>query len=452
MPAVSFVADDLTGAADVLAQAHRYGLDAVLVLGGGDTPLPTDADVVGVAGPARSLGGEEFDELVRAQLAQIARTGAEVLLYKVCSTFDSLPTLGSIGRGIELLHEQFAGLGPVAVAPAQPQFGRYTAFSNHFGVFSGQVHRLDRHPVMSRHPATPMHEADLRQVLAEQFTDRQVPAAIHLPAYADGSFTERWKACRAQSVPAFVVDAVTDDHLDEVAHALRGAGQTSGTHPSVVVGSGGIMAALARTATGQEARQPGTQHSSGPVLAVSASASSTTAAQIGDAMAHGWADVAVPVELLNSDDPGLTAAVEEHTAAALSAGRDVVVHTTRGSEDPRYAAAGPADPRHIGGLLGTLVGRMATAGLTRDVAVLGGDTSSHALMAMGVRELRVSNQFVTAGPICRTDDHAAVAGCRLLLKGGQVGPPDILRLFAGRSTPLKALIEPTTSNQERGRP
>ena len=84
MPAVSFVADDLTGAADVLAQAHRYGLDAVLVIGGSDTPLPTDVDVVGIAGPARSLGGEALDELVRAQLAQIAQTGAEVLLYKVC--------------------------------------------------------------------------------------------------------------------------------------------------------------------------------------------------------------------------------------------------------------------------------------------------------------------------------------------------------------------------------
>jgi uncharacterized protein YgbK (DUF1537 family) len=53
MPAVSFVADDLTGAADVLAQAHRYGLDAVLALGaGGEIQMPTDADVVGVAGPA----------------------------------------------------------------------------------------------------------------------------------------------------------------------------------------------------------------------------------------------------------------------------------------------------------------------------------------------------------------------------------------------------------------
>ncbi len=433
MPAVSFVADDLTGAADVLAQAHRYGLDAVLVLGGGDTAMPTDADVVGIAGPARSLGGKAFDELVRAELAQIARTGAQVLLYKVCSTFDSLPTLGSIGRGIELLHEQFTGLGPVAVAPAQPQFGRYTAFSNHFGVFAGHVHRLDRHPVMSRHPSTPMLEADLRQVLAEQFTDHQVPTAVHLPAYAEGSFPERWKDHRAESVKAFVVDAVTDDHLDEVARALRPAGQTSGAQPSVVVGSGGIMAALARIDTGREARQSGRQQATGPVLTISASASSTTAAQIGDAVDHGWADVPVPVDLLKNQDQDLLAAVEKHTAAALTAGRDVVVHTTRGSDDPRYAAAGPIDPRHVGGLLGTLAGRMAGKGLTRDVAVLGGDTSSHALMAMGVRELRVSDQFVTAGPVCRSDDQATVAGCRLLLKGGQVGPPDILRRFAGQA-------------------
>ena len=431
MPAVSFVADDLTGASDVLAQAHRYGLDAVLVIGGGDTPLPADADVVGIAGPARSLGGQAFDRLVRAQLAQIARTGAEVLLYKVCSTFDSSPTLGSIGRGIELLREQFPGLGPVAVVPAQPQFGRFTAFSNHYAVFADQVHRLDRHPVMSRHPSTPIHEADLRQLLAEQFSDHQLPPAVHLPAYTDGSFTERWTACQAEPVPAFVVDAVTDDHLDQVARALRGAG--SGAQPSVVVGSGGIMAALARTATGRQARQPRDQQASGPVLAISASASSTTAAQIGDALTHGWADIPVPVELLTGDDANLAAAVEEQTARALSAGRDVVVHTTRGSEDPRYAAAGTVDPRHVGGLLGALAGRLAAARLTHDIAVLGGDTSSHALIAMGVRELRVTDQFVTAGPICHTDDRATVAGCRLLLKGGQVGPPDILRRFAGQA-------------------
>jgi len=75
---------------------------------------------------------------------------------------------------------------------------------------------------------------------------------------------------------------------------------------------------------------------------------------------------------------------------------------------------------------------MAGAGITRDIAVFGGDTSSHALVAMGVSQLRVSDQFVTAGPILRADGASAVAGCRLLLKGGQVGPTDILRRFAGQ--------------------
>jgi len=432
MTSVSFVADDLTGASDILAQAHRYGLDAVLVVGD-DVPMPTDADVVGIAGPIRSSSGAAFDDLVRTYLARIAGIDAEVLIYKVCSTFDSSATVGSIGRGIELLHERYPEHGPIAVVPAQPEFGRYTAFGNHFARSSHAVHRLDRHPVMSRHPSTPMHEADLRLVLAEQFTTHQVPAVVSLPAYADGSFLRQWAHRRAEPAPAFVVDAVEEHHLDEVARELRADARRDGRRPAIVVGSGGIMAALARTATGREPRTANPGCSGGPVLVVSASASATTAAQLADAIEHGWADVALPAELLHGNDPLLLATVEQRITAALAAGRDVVVHTTRGTDDSRYAASRRVDPAHVGTLLGSLAARMVGQGGTRDVVVCGGDTSSHALAAMGVRELRVSDQFVTVGPICRSDDHSAVAGCRLLLKGGQVGPTDVLRRFAGRS-------------------
>ncbi|HWC20800.1 MAG TPA: four-carbon acid sugar kinase family protein [Flexivirga sp.] len=427
MAYVAFVADDLTGASDVLAQAHRYGLDAVLVVGEGDGPLPVDADVVGIAGPSRSLGGPAFDELVRAQLGRASTLDADVLLYKVCSTFDSSPTRGSIGRAIELLHETLPAHGPVAVAPAQPDFGRYTAFSNHFAVYGGQIHRLDRHPVMSRHPSTPMHEADLRRVLAEQFTRDAAVDAIQLPSFSDGTFGEQWQACRAADHAAFVIDAAENEQLDELARALLADGAT----PATVVGSGGIMAALARVTTGQPALAPQAQQATGPVLTVSASASSTTAAQIGDAVDHGWAELALPAALFTGTEPGLLTGVEQQASAHLADGRSVVIHTTRGADDPRYAATGAVDAAHLGTILGTLVATMARRGLTRDIAVLGGDTSSHALTAMGVRELRVLSQFVTAGPVCHTDDDAAVAGCRLLLKGGQVGPTDVLRLFAG---------------------
>lgn len=424
MPPISFVADDLTGAGDVLAQAHRYGLDAVLLLDH-TAPMPA-ADVVGLAGPSRSLGGAAFDELVRAQLGRIATADSELVLYKVCSTFDSSARRGSIGRGIELVHEHFPRHGPVPVVPAQPEFGRYTAFSTHFAAHTGVVHRLDRHPVMSVHPSTPMHEADLRRVLAEQFGERPALDAVHLPSYVDGTFDGRWSACRGGAAPAFVVDAATDAQLDTIALALGDEPE----RPAVVVGSGGIMAAVARERTGQQPRQPASQRASGPVLAVSASASSINAAQLADAVGRGWSEIAVPADLLHGSDDAVSAALHDRAATELAAGRNVVVHTTRGADDPRYAG-GPVDSAHLGALLGNLARAMAEGGLTRDIAVCGGDTSSHALRAMGVQQLRVSDQFVTTAPICRSDEQAPVAGCRLLLKGGQAGPTEILRRFAG---------------------
>jgi uncharacterized protein YgbK (DUF1537 family) len=429
MPAFGFVADDLTGAADVLAQSHRYGLEAALVIG--DAPLPTHTDVVGFAGPARSLSGTAFDNLVSRDLAGIAALNLEVLLYKVCSTFDSSTTVGSIGRGIQLLHKQFALHGPIPVVPAQPGFGRYTAFSNHYATHAGNIYRLDRHPVMSRHPSTPMAEADLRQVLADQLGGGQVPGAIHLPAYDDGTFKDVWADRRRDPGPqAFVVDAVAEHHMDAVAEALRR--EEHGHGPSIVVGSGGIMAALARSVSDHAPRTPGPQRPSGPVLAVSASASSTTAEQINDAISQGWEDVPVSAGLLQGHDEVSVAALDRRVSAALRSGRNVVVHTTRGASDPHYGAYKPVDAGYVGALIGGIAARMADFGLTRDIAVCGGDTSSHALIAMGVRQLRVSDQFVTAGPVLEADGASAVADCRLLLKGGQVGPTDILRRFAGQ--------------------
>ena len=68
---------------------------------------------------------------------------------------------------------------------------------------------------MAQHPSTPMTEADLRRVLAEQFARRSVPAAVHLPAYSDGTFTELWGQLPSTSPwRAFVVDAVDDAHMD----------------------------------------------------------------------------------------------------------------------------------------------------------------------------------------------------------------------------------------------
>ena len=69
---------------------------------------------------------------------------------------------------------------------------------------------------------------------------------------------------------------------------------------------------------------------------VSASASSTTAAQIDDAVTHGWVDVPIPAEAFAAaPDSSWVQVVQD----ALTAGRDVVVHTTRGPRIPGCPAA-----------------------------------------------------------------------------------------------------------------
>jgi uncharacterized protein YgbK (DUF1537 family) len=449
-PVVGFLADDLTGASDVLAQAHALGLAGALVLDPA-RPLPTGVDVVGIAGPARSLQGEALDRTIRDGLAALAPLPLQVLLYKVCSTFDSSPTVGSIGRAIEILAETFPAHGPVPVVPAQPAFGRYTAFSQHVGVHAGEAYRLDRHPVMSQHPATPMHEADLRLVLSEQLGDGQVPPALHLPAYGNGTFDAQWDRLRRGDGHAFVVDAVEDDHLDRVAEALLRTAPAD--RPALVVGSGGIMAALARATAGTSAPPAVSTGSTGPTLVVSASASVTTAAQIADAVTAGWVEVPVPPDALVDAAPGTPPAGDwvERVADALAAGQDVIAHSTRGPDDPRLQDGPTRTASQVGGTIGRLVGEMVRRGLTRDVVISGGDTSSHALLALRVGELRVAEQFVTAGPVCVTDPASDVAGCRLLLKGGQVGGPDVFRRFAGSTAPV-APPAPTLAETTRRNP
>ena len=53
-----------------------------------------------------------------------------------------------------------------------PRLKRYQMFGNLFAAVDGVGYRLDRHPTMSRHPVTPMDEADLRVHLAAQTARR----------------------------------------------------------------------------------------------------------------------------------------------------------------------------------------------------------------------------------------------------------------------------------------
>ena len=92
--------------------------------------------------------------------------GARAFHYKVCSTFDSSPTVGSIGRAIEIART--ADRDGYPDGHRLPALGRYCVFGDLYARAAGTVRRLDRHPSLPGHPVTPMQEADLLRHLRAQ--------------------------------------------------------------------------------------------------------------------------------------------------------------------------------------------------------------------------------------------------------------------------------------------
>lgn len=127
----------------------------------------TYARAIGIATTARSHGPDWMQTHLPAGFAALAATGARVVHYKVCSTLDSAPHAGSIGRALELGLDSV----PIHCAPflvAAPPMRRYQAFGHLFAAAGDGVFRLDRHPVMAQHPVTPMAESDVTRHLSAQ--------------------------------------------------------------------------------------------------------------------------------------------------------------------------------------------------------------------------------------------------------------------------------------------
>jgi 3-oxoisoapionate kinase len=405
---ICYYADDMTGATDALANFAEWGLTTRLVLDPGDVADAAEGvEVLGIAGTARGLRTEEMaGELVPA-LRALAAVGPGAVQYKICSTFDSSPTVGSIGRAAEILTDVW-GPGAIPVLAAQPGLGRWTAFGTHFAAGpDGRVHRLDRHPTMAIHPVTPALDADLVNVLSAQ-TTRLGVTAVHLPDL------DRY----AELVPGrgglVVLDAVSDDDLQRLGALIWQAAVPP--RPVVAVGSGGLSYALASRVGRQGAGSPPPPDRR-PVLALSGSLSEETRLQTDVAAAAGW-DV-VDVVALGAHE------ASNRAAAALGAGGSVVVSTTVGAHASRFA------PGEAGPLLADCAARLVPAAGARRLLLAGGDTSGTLMRAIGARGLDYAGRIGGTGVLCRLRgrglDHTQV-----VLKGGKIGAPDFFeRVRAG---------------------
>lgn len=419
--AAAFYGDDFTGSVDALLQFARNGWRGRLFVG---TPSADDladaaatGDVVGIAGIARSLRPDELESELRPALAQLASLHPAVLQYKACSTADSSPEIGSLGRVIEVGRSVVADAGgtaiPVPLLFAQPDFGRYTAFGHHFAAERGVVYRLDRQPTMSTHPATPMTESDLAVHLGRQ---THLPiASLAFPAYT--SPPELAAALRGSPAAAVVLDALDASHLEVVGTAITHlAASVDG--PVFAIGSGGLSWGLSATGRRDAEPIPTASTEIGPVLVVSGSRSPATRRQADAADAAGW--LVRPLGL-GADD------TVDDVLTALASGRSVALTSDDALEaGDAGTGAGDALLETIAAAAASVVLRAARAGATRRVIVCGGDTSSRVTVLLGARSLSIAaNPWSNVVLLRAHADDPAVDGLELLLKGGQVGDDDL---------------------------
>lgn len=423
-PRMAFYADDLTGATDVLEACVLSGWTCRVFL----NELSPDAassghDAVGLAGVSRSKSPGWMDDQLPPLFSRLSDTGAPVLFYKVCSTFDSSPQVGSIGKVLEIGAAMFGT--PVPIVVGVPRNGRYTAFGELFATDGlGQVHRIDRHPVMSVHPSTPMDEANLIRHLQRQTASTL--ACIDFRQLGKGG-TSLAIAQRGEAG----IRGVLLDNLDESTEAEIRLAFAELCRPSrqvFVIGSSGAVYALAGGRTPDDSiTAPG--RAVDRLLILSGSASATTARQIAAASKAGYAvhdlDFCCDAPRLEEADTALAAAA----AADMAERQGVVICTGSRRLDAAAPAvapgrtASPLDPEIVGRRLGRIASQVLghVPGLSR-IVIAGGDTSGFAAREMGIEALDFAAPALRGSPLCKVhSNRERIHGLEIVLKGGQVG-------------------------------
>lgn len=406
------VADDLTGATDLALTLSREGMRTVQVVGVPPADFHYgDAEAVVVALKSRTIPAEEAVALSLDACIRLTAAGAEQIIFKYCSTFDSTPE-GNIGQVAEALYDRLGG--PLTLAcPAFPANGR-TVYRGH--LFVGDMLLSDS--PMKDHPLTPMTDSNLVRVLQQQ---TKLPVGLvtsEVVGKGSEAIGAAFKASINKGEKIVVIDAITDDDLRSIGRAAA--------EMKLITGGSGIAIGL-----------PDNFRRAGK-LARDRSAATIAAPQGAAVMLAGSCSTATRRQIRTAIDAGTPALKLEpldiaagHTTAAT------VVDWVRSVTDAIplvYSSAEPDDVKkaqqalgrdHAGELVEQLLAevaiRLTSCGYCRFL-VAGGETSGAVVNRLGVQALFIGPEIDPGVPwtisIGREEPLA------LALKSGNFGSDD----------------------------
>lgn len=408
---IGAVADDITGATDLCLMLSRAGLHTVQIIGLPDQTILPQADAVVIALKSRSIPAAQAVDMSVAAAKLLRAVGAEQVLFKYCSTFDSTDA-GNIGPVAEALLA-LTGSDLTIACPSFPAAGR-TTYRGH--LFVGDALLSDS--PLKDHPLNPMHDANLVRVLGRQTTLPIGLVTIDTIAQGEAAVRQAFAAQAAAGKRILIVDTLQDDDL-------RTIGAACSDMPLVTGGSGialGLAANFVRA--GKVSPRPSQARMAAPkgrAVIMAGSCSEATRGQIAAAKAAGFPTLALDVDALISG---------EQTAASLAAW---AIAQLQDSIPLIYSSAEPTALQAIQARLGqhasgalvetTLaeVGHILLgAGFSRYL-IAGGETSGAVVAALGVTTLEIGPEIAPGVPWTRSLSGPDLV---LALKSGNFGGED----------------------------
>ena len=404
------IADDFTGATDLASTLVKAGMRVTQVIGVPDGATEIgDVQAVVVALKSRTNAAAEAVAWSLAALAWLRQQGAQQIVFKYCSTFDSTRS-GNIGPVadalLDALHGDFA-----FVCPAFPQNGR-TVYRGH--LFVGDE-LLSESP-MKDHPLTPMRDSNLPRLMAAQSSCKVGLIDIERVRAGVDAIRAAVNELRSQDVSYAVIDALEDADL-------RRIGAAAADH-ALVTGGSAVALALPNNFRAQGKLEaplsPELPAMRGRAVVFAGSCSRATRRQIA-VVRERWPTLKLDVD-------------------RIANGEDVVgaVVSWAGRQDPAlpiliYASSDPDEVSAIqqcygvkqsGALIEQCLAAIARAlvavGFDR-IVVAGGETSGAVVSALQIRALRIGPEIDPGVPWTQSLGNPIVA---LALKSGNFGAED----------------------------
>jgi uncharacterized protein YgbK (DUF1537 family) len=408
------IADDYTGASDLANTLTRCGLRTVQTIGVpvDDLELP-EVDAVVVSLKSRSI--EAGLAVTRSRSAEqwLRGRGADHVLFKICSTFDSTDA-GNIGPVMDALRDD-SGDKIVLVTPAFPETGRTVYQGN---LFVGSVPLNESS--LKDHPLNPMHDSNLVRVLARQ--SRTKVGLVDLADIARGADAVRARLAdlAGKGFGAVIADAVFERDLETI-------GKVALDH-RVSVGASGLGLGLARALVASGRVASSTPNAladaavGGPAACLAGSCSQATLRQIASAEA---------VMLVLHLDPERVVAGPDEARRALAWAserlKDGPVLIASSSTPDQVAALQSRHGRDAAGhaieqAMADIAEGLVESGVRR-LVVAGGETSGAVVDRLGIPGFLVGAEIAAGVPVLRAV--GAKDGAMLLaLKSGNFGGPE----------------------------